>query len=80
MSTFLIRSATSQSTGYPIVLTRMRGSVPAIFKIVKVPAIEPATSWFVVKHADPLTNEAVRGIENNINDNNDRLVVTRFKI
>ena len=47
MSTFLIRSATSQSNSYPIVLTRLGG--PRFrpnphLKFVEVPGIEPATS------------------------------------
>ena len=50
MSTFLIRSATSQPSSYPIVLTRLSGprSRPnPHLKIVEVPGIEPATSWSV---------------------------------
>ena len=46
MSTFLIRSATSQSSSYPIVFTRLGGprfrSNPHL-KFVKVQGIEPAT-------------------------------------
>ena len=52
MSTFLIRSATSQSRSYPIVLTRLGGprSRPnPHLKFVEVPGIEPATSWSVVR-------------------------------
>ena len=48
MSTFLIRSATSQSSSYPIVLTKLGGprSRPNThLKFVEVPRIEPATSW-----------------------------------
>ena len=26
---------------------------------MEVPGIEPATSWLVVRHADPYTNEAI---------------------
>ena len=62
MSTFLIRSATSPSSSYPIVLTRLGGlrSRPnPHLKFVEVPGIEPATSWSIVRHADPYTNEAV---------------------
>ena len=47
MSTFLIRSATSQSSSYPIVLTMLGGprSRPnPHLKFVEVPGIEPATS------------------------------------
>ena len=51
MSTFLIRSATSQSSSYPIVLMGLGGprsrSNPHL-KFVEVPGIEPATSWSVV--------------------------------
>ena len=51
MSNFLIRSATSQSSSYPIVLTRLGGprSRPnPHLKFVEVPGIEPATSWLYV--------------------------------
>ena len=54
MSTFLIRPATSPSSSYPIVLTRLGGphSKPnSHLKLVEVPGIEPATSWSVVRHA-----------------------------
>ena len=58
MSTFLIRSATSLSSSYPIVLTRLGGprstSNPHL-KFVEVPGIEPATSWSVVGHANHYT-------------------------
>ena len=45
MSTFLIRSATSQSSSYPIVLTKLGGprSRPNPHsKFMEVPGIEPA--------------------------------------
>ena len=51
MSTFVIRSSTSQTSSYPIVLTRHGGprSRPnPHLKFVEVPGIEPATSWSVV--------------------------------
>ena len=62
MSTFLIRSATSQSSSYIIVLTRLDGPRSRPYphlKFVEVPGIESATSWSVVRHADHYTNEAV---------------------
>ena len=52
MSTFLIRSATSQSSSYPIVLTRLggpRATPNPHLKFVEVPGIEAATSWSVVR-------------------------------
>ena len=52
MPTFLIRSAASQSSNYPIVLTRLGGSRSKPnphLKFVEVPGIEPATSWSVVR-------------------------------
>ena len=55
MSNFLIRSPTSQSSSYPIVLTRLGGprSRPnPHLKFVEVLGIEPATSWSIVRHAD----------------------------
>ena len=55
MSIFLIRSATSHSSSYPIVLTRLCGprSRPnPHLKCVEVPGIEPATPWTVVRHAN----------------------------
>ena len=54
MLTFLIRSATSQSNSYPIVLVRLGGprSPNPHLKFVEVPGIEPATSW-LVRHANP---------------------------
>ena len=58
MSTFLIKSATSQSSSYPIVLTRLGGprSRPnPNLKFVEVPGIEPATSW-----SDMLTTRPTR--------------------
>ena len=66
MSTFLIRSATSQSNSHSIVLTRLGGprSRPnPHLKFVEVPGIEPATPWLVVRHANQLTNEAVINLE-----------------
>ena len=62
MLTFLIRYTTSQSSSYPIVLTRLgrpRSRPNPQFKIVKAPGIEPATSWLVARHADPHINEVV---------------------
>ena len=54
MSTFLIRSATSPSSSYPIVLTRLGGPRsrpnPHFLKFVEVPVFEPATPWLVVRH------------------------------
>jgi len=55
MSTFLIRSATSQSSSYPIVLTRLAEPLSRPnphLKFVEVLGIESATSWLVVRHAD----------------------------
>ena len=55
MSTFLIRSATFQSSSYPIFLTRLGGprSRPnPHLRLVEVPGIEPASSWSVVRHAN----------------------------
>ena len=57
MSTFLNKSATSPSSSYPIVLTRLGGSRSRpnpYLKFVEVPGIEPATSWSVVRHANRL--------------------------
>ena len=54
MLTFLIRFATSQSSSYPIVLTRLGGprSRPnPHFKICGSAGVEPVTSWSVVRHA-----------------------------
>jgi len=56
MSTFLFRSATFQSRTYLIVLTRLGGprSRPnPHLNLLEVPGIEPATSWSVVRLADP---------------------------
>ena len=50
MSTFLIRSATSPSSSYPIVLTRLGGprSRPnPQLKFVEVPGIEPKTLGYL---------------------------------
>ena len=63
MLTFLIRSATSQSSSYPIVLTRLgeprfRPNNPHL-KFVEVPGIEPATSCLIVRPVDDSANEAV---------------------
>ena len=60
MSTFLIRSATSQSSSHPIVLMRLGGPRSRHnpkFKIVEVPEIKPAIFWAVVRHAEPYTNQ-----------------------
>ena len=46
MSTFLITSATSQSSSYPIVLIGIGGPLSR-YKLVEVPGIEPLTSWSV---------------------------------
>ena len=51
MSTFLIKSPTSQSSSYPIVLTRLGGSHSRPnphLKFVKVLGIEPATLIFII--------------------------------
>ena len=61
MSSFLIRSATSQSSRYPILLTRLGGPRPRPnphLNFVEVPGIVPATPWSVVTHADHYTNES----------------------
>ena len=50
-----MRYATSQSSRYPIVLTRLGGprSIPnPHFKFMEVQGIEPATSWSVLRYAD----------------------------
>ena len=52
---FLNQIATSQSTSYPIVLTRLGGprSRPnPHLKFVEVLGIEPVTSWSVIRHDD----------------------------
>ena len=62
MSTFLIRFTASQSSSYPIVLTRLGGPLSRPnphLKFVEVPGIEPTTPWTVVRHANHYTNEAV---------------------
>ena len=54
MPTFLIRSATYQSTSYPIVLTRLgEPRCRSNPHLREVPEIEPATLWSVVSLADP---------------------------
>ena len=52
MSPFLIRSAISQSSSYPVVLTRL-GGPRSTFKIADLPGIEPATSCLIVRHDHP---------------------------
>ena len=62
MLTFLTRSATSQSSSYPIVLTRLGKLRPRPnphLKCVEVPGIEPATSWLLVRHADHLDQRII---------------------
>ena len=57
MSTSLIRSATSQLSSYPIVLTRLggpRSKRNPHLKFVEVPGIEPATSWLLSQKCWPL--------------------------
>ena len=71
MLTFLIRSATSQSSSYPIVLTRLGGSrsrPTPYLKIVEVPEIETVTSWLVVRHTNPQPMMQSSVTNNEIND------------
>ena len=55
MLTFLITSVASQSSSYPIILTRPGGSCSRPnphLKYVEVLGIEPVTSWSVVRYSD----------------------------
>ena len=55
---FSVKSATSQSSSYPIVLTSL-GGPRYTFKIVEVPRVEHATSWSKMKHADPRSTNKI---------------------
>jgi hypothetical protein len=62
MFVFLTRIATPQSSSFPIVLTRLDGTLSKLnplLKIVEVQWIELATSWLLVIHADHSANEVV---------------------
>ena len=61
MSTFLIRSATSQSINYPVVLTKLDELHSRLNPHYNCGSggIEPETSWLVARHADHSNNEAI---------------------
>ena len=80
MTTFLIRSATSQLNSYLIVLTKLcvhRPRPNAILKLLKCrESIEPSTYWLVIRHADPYTNDNNNNNNNNNKDNDNNDVIT----
>ena len=66
MSTFLIRSATFQQSSCAVVLMTLDGPRHRPLKMGKVPRIESATSWLVVRHADHSANKDMLNTLNNL--------------